>query len=76
MKRTLLVVLALAGAVLAAGCSGGNPDNAGSAGAGPMSLRGVVHGGQAPIVGAAVTLYAASQQASSEATLFGDRHHG
>jgi streptogramin lyase len=69
MKRLQLVLL-----VLAAGCSSENSDNTGNGSAAsspPMSLHGVVHGGQAPIVGATVTLYAASQQPLSPAVAVG-----
>jgi streptogramin lyase len=70
MKHLQLISTLLAGTLLAAGCSSGNSGDAGNAGANastPMSLHGAVHGGQAPIVGAAVTLYAASQQPLSPA---------
>jgi streptogramin lyase len=54
-------------AVVLGGCSGDKgDDNNGSATA--MPLRGVVHGGQAPIVGSTVVLRAASEQGLSNAT--------
>jgi streptogramin lyase len=70
LMNRLLLVLTLASASLAAGCSSGQETagGGGTAAPTPMSLHGVVHGGQAPIVGSAVTLYAASQQALATAT--------
>ena len=72
MKQLRIVCAVIAFAALAAGCSGGSADNAGNGSAAsstPMSLHGVVHGGQSPIVGATVTLYAVSPQASSQAAV-------
>jgi streptogramin lyase len=52
---------------LVGGCSGGSEGNGGDASATPMALQGLVHGGQAPIVGSTVVLRAASEQGLSNA---------
>jgi streptogramin lyase len=68
MKGTQLGCAAMLLAALLAGCSGGTGGDAADNGsATPMSLQGVVHGGQAPIVGSSVTLRAASEQGLSNA---------
>jgi streptogramin lyase len=54
-------------AAAAAACSGGNPGTDSTQTAMHASLQGSVHGGQAPISGSAVTLYAASRQPLSPA---------
>jgi streptogramin lyase len=66
MKYRHWGIVAILAGILAAGCGSGSGGGNSQAPA-PMSLQGVVHGGQAPIVGAAVTLYAAGS-AQSNAT--------
>jgi streptogramin lyase len=67
MKLYRILLMSIAAAIAA--CSGGNSGTSTDSSPAPMlsSLQGTVHGGQAPISGSAVTLYAASQQPLSPA---------
>jgi sugar lactone lactonase YvrE len=67
MKNVKGLLLASLLGFLAA-CSGGAGNDTASPSSTPASVQGTVHGGQAPIVGAAVTLYAVSNAAQSSAT--------
>lgn len=60
-------VLASTLALFAVGCGAGNFASAPIAGANQVKLEGMVHGGQQPIVGAAVQLYAAGSTADQSA---------
>jgi streptogramin lyase len=66
MKNLKVLLFASLLGFLAA-CSGGGAED--TASPTPASVQGTVHGGQAPIVGAAVTLYAASNLPINSATV-------
>ena len=67
LQSTARLVLASALAVLAAGCGAGNFATQPIPGANEVTLSGKVHGGQQPISGATVQLYAVGSTADQSA---------
>ncbi len=67
LPSTVRLVLASTVALLAAGCGAGNFGPVPATGANQVILQGKVHGGQQPVVGATVQLYAAGTTADQSA---------